>query len=606
MSGIAGVIGISTDEFICQKMLKTMEKRGPDGNGVWSEGDCCLLYARLSAAERDEGMLPMGIRWGDEDFTIVFNGNIYNGDEIRSELLRNGHVFQTNSDSETVLRAYVQWKEVALDKLNGVFSFGIWHHRDRKLFLARDRIGVKPLFYYVGQWGICFATEIKTLLAHPKIPSQINADGVAQVFLLGPGRKPGSGVFKDIYELKPGFYGVYDGGKWAVKRYWKLKDREHIAGFRDTAEYVRYLVLDAIDRQTPDDTNVGAFLSGGLDSSIISSICSKRFKKIGKKLRTFSVDYQDHEKYFISNKFQPESDRHYIDLMCNEIESKHTDIILSAEDLANCLDAATIARDLPGMGDVDFSLMAFTGRVAESVSVAFSGECADEIFGGYPWYRDPDIRSAEGFPWAQNVYYRAGFVLPEYLKEIEPNAYVMELYKTTVNDSDILPGTSRLERRMKELVNLNFEWFMQTLLDRNDRMSMYHGLDVRVPFCDYRIAEYLYGVPWEFKDYGNREKGLLRYAMQGVLPEKVLYRKKSPYPKTFDPKYLELVSQKLRDVAGNPESPILQLVRRDSLEKLLTAEFTWPWYGQLMRLPQTIAFMLQVNRWMELYHITIV
>ena len=280
--------------------------------------------------------------------------------------------------------------------------------------------------------------------------------------------------------------------------------------------------------------------------------------------------------------------------------------VLTPDDLLQCIEDATIARDLPGMADVDFSLLAFSKHIFEHVSVVLSGECADEIFGGYMWYTDPQIRSEEGFPWARNALLRASFIHDEYLNNIDPKEFIMDQYKTTVKNCDILPGTSAIDRRIKELVNLNFAWFMQTLLDRNDRMTMYHGLQVRVPFCDYRIAEYLYSVPWEFKHYGEREKGLLRYAMGDVLPQKVLYRKKSPFPKTYDPEYLKIVTEKLQEIMDDPNAPLLQLVRKDSLEKLITTEFTWPWYGQLMKLPQTIAYMLQINRWLTLYNVNIV
>jgi len=198
---------------------------------------------------------------------------------------------------------------------------------------------------------------------------------------------------------------------------------------------------------------------------------------------------------------------------------------------------------LPGMADVDFSLLAFCREIRSHVKVALSGECADEIFGGYPWYRDEEIRSQAGFPWAQNTVRRSALLTPAL--RLDAQAFVMDAYNAACRESDILPGNSPKERRMKEMVNLNFRYFMQTLLDRKDRMSMYHSLEVRVPFCDYRIAEYLYGVPWEFKDYQGREKGLLRHAVAGLLPEAVLYRKKSPYPKTFDPKYETIVTKRL-------------------------------------------------------------
>ena len=157
---------------------------------------------------------------------------------------------------------------------------------------------------------------------------------------------------------------------------------------------------------------------------------------------------------------------------------------------------------------------------------------------------------------------------------------------------------------MKEMVNLNFRWFMQTLLDRKDRMSMYHGLEVRVPFCDYRIAEYLYGVPWEYKDYQGQEKGLLREAVKGLLPKGVLYRKKSPYPKTFDPRYAELIAGRFREMASQ-DAPVWELVRKEKLSEILESQSPWPWYGQLMRNPQIMAYFLQMNFWLIHYHVEI-
>ena len=606
MSRIAGVAGKATERTVINSMFQTMKKRGHNAQASMAENNCCLLQSSSAPDCENPSDLPVECRWAGERYTIVFDGAVYNKQEVYRELVQAGCHCSMDSDAEIALNAYALWKEQALNHLNGIFAFAVWDHKAQKLFAARDRIGVKPFFYKFHDGVLYFASEIKSVLAHPDVSAEIDSEGVAQLLLLGPGRMPGSGVFKDIYELKPGCYGEYCHGKWMQKQYWKLTDREHMQNFEETAEHVRYLVTDAILRQAECNIPIATFLSGGLDSSIVSSICADMCRSKGQQLQTFSVDYEDHEKYFISNKFQPESDRSYIDLMRSKIGSAHLDVILSPDDLITCMDDATVARDLPGMADVDFSLYAFSGKVRDHVSLALSGECADEIFGGYPWYRDPEIRGTEGFPWAQNTAFRSGFIRPEYLKDIDPNAFVMDLYKMTVNKSDILPGTNRLERRMKELVNLNFEWFMQTLLDRNDRMTMAHDLEVRVPFCDYRIAEYLYGVPWSFKDYGNREKGLLRYAMRGVLPETVLYRKKSPYPKTYDPRYLDIVSRKLKDVIADPTSPVLQLVRKDSLEKLLSTEFSWPWYGQLMKLPQTIAYMLQINRWMTLYHVKIV
>ena len=606
MCGIAGVVGSVTPENVAENMLSTMHRRGPDGHGIFRQDDCCLLHTRLAVIDPEGGAQPMSVDFGVERFTIVYNGELYNAKELRHELEKLGHCFLTNSDTEVVLRGYIQWKETVLNRLNGIFSFGIWEQTAKQLFLARDRIGVKPLFYSLGFYGICFASEIKTLLAHPNIPSQIDRESVYQILLLGPGRVPGSGVFRNIHEIKPGWYGTYSGGKFKLVQYWKLTDRIHRESLEETTEHIRYLVTDAIKRQMVSDVPIGTFLSGGLDSSLISAICAEKLKEENRILDTFSVGYMDHDKFFVPGKFQPASDDPYISIMEKYIGSHHKMVRLSAQDLIDELDNATIARDLPGMADVDFSLCAFCRYIRKDVKVALSGECADEIFGGYPWYRDPNVRSADGFPWSQNVNLRAQFIHRQFVDSCNPEDYVMDHCNDTIHQADILPECTNVERRMKEMVNLNFAWFMQTLLDRKDRMSMFHGLEVRVPFCDYRIAEYLYAVPWELKDLGDQEKGLLRYAMKGILPNDILYRKKSPYPKTFDPEYKSMVQAYLKGVMDDASSPLLQVVRKDALQNLLAGELTWPWYGQLMRQAQTMAYMLQINRWLQLYRIDIV
>ena len=606
MCGIAGAVNLSFDELIIGKMIDTMKRRGPDACGSITADNCCLLHSRLAIIDPEGGQQPMTLLWGGETYTIVYNGELYNTEELRTLLLKLGHKFCGHSDTEVVLHSYAQWSEDCVEKFNGIFAFGVWEHKRKKLFLARDRMGVKPLFYKKHEQGLLFASEIKTILSYPTVHAELDCNGAAEILLLGPGRTPGSGVFKGICELEPGCYGYFSCGKWNWKRYWKLRDREHTDTFEDTAEHVRYLVTDAIRRQMVSDVPIGTFLSGGLDSSLISSVCSKEMKSRGEKLTTFSVDYENNNIYFKPEKFQPNSDSEYIQIMQKYLNSDHHWTVLTPDDLVSDLENATIARDLPGMADVDFSLLAFCRHIRKNVKVALSGECADEIFGGYPWYRDPEVRAHDGFPWAQNINERSSFLSADILSKIKSKDFVYDKYRQTIDQCDILPGTSPQERRMKEMVNLNQRWFMQTLLDRKDRMSMYHGLEVRVPFCDYRIAEYMYGVPWEFKDYQGREKGLLRYAMKEYLPNEILYRKKSPYPKTYDPHYLQLVSDQLQALLSQKDAPIFQLVNKNALENLLSAEYTWPWYGQLMRVPQTIAYMLQINFWLQHYQVQFV
>ncbi len=576
MCAIAGIIGLDWNEDLIKAMLATMARRGPDARGVYQREHVCLLHSRLAVIDPEGGGQPMTLEWCGERFTLVYNGELYNTEEIRQELTKCGHRFVSHSDSEVVLHAYAEFGAACLEKLNGIFAFAVWEEGSRRLFLARDRIGVKPLFYKGHEGGLLFASEIKTILRYPTVNAELDREGAAQIIMLGPGRMPGSGVFRGIREVEPGWCGYYECGKLKLWQYWKLRDREHTESFEETAQKVRYLVMDAIKRQMVSDVPIGTFLSGGLDSSLITAVCAREMKERGERLHTFSVDYVDSEKYFRANKFQPNSDGHFIRVMEGVLDTDHHWTRLSPDDLMGVLEDATAARDLPGMADVDFSLLAFCREIRKDVKVALSGECADEIFGGYPWYRDPEVRAKEGFPWAQNTAQRLELLHPDIRERMDCQGYVADAYARTCRESDILPGTSPMEKRMKEMMNLNFQWFMQTLLDRKDRMSMYNSLEVRVPFCDYRIAEYLYGVPWEYKDYQGKEKGLLRHAMAGVIPDEILWRKKSPYPKTFDPRYAQMVEFCLRQLIEQKDSPLFALVDREAVKKVFSDEPVWP------------------------------
>lgn len=603
MCAIAGIIGLDISRETIEAMLSSMNRRGPDGQGYYRERDCTLLHSRLAIIDPKGGRQPMALSCGDALYVLVYNGELYNTESLRRELSECGHRFEGHSDTEVVLHAYIQWGEECVNRFNGIFAFAVWEEHSRLLFLARDRIGVKPLFYCEKPGALLFSSEIKTILCHPEVKPELDREGAAQLLLLGPGRRPGSGVFRGICEMEPGCCGWYRNGRLTIRRYWHLQDREHRESFGETVECVRYLVTDAIKQQMVSDVPIGTFLSGGLDSSIITAVCAGEMWDRGDCLDTFSVDYEHNDRYFQPGKFQPNADRDYIHIMAERYNTRQHDTVLTAEMLSDTLQEATVARDLPGMADVDFSLLAFCREIRKEVKVALSGECADEIFGGYPWYRDPEVRAMAGFPWAQNTGQRAELMSSDAVRGMEPEAFVMDCYERTCRDSDILPGTDPTERRMKEMMNLNFSWFMQTLLDRKDRMSMYSGLEVRVPFCDYRIAQYLYGVPWEYKDYMGREKGLLRKAVEGLLPEEILYRKKSPYPKTFDPAYERLISVRLQEILSDRNAPIHHLIRKDKLTEVLNSEQKWPWYGQLMRRPQTMAYFVQLDFWLRHYRV---
>ena len=602
MCGIAGAISfiedMREDMKVYEKMQRALLRRGPDQRGMLLTREAALIHTRLAVIDINGGRQPMSFG----KYTIIYNGELYNTEELRSELA-DEFDFATRSDTEIVLKSYIKWGSSCVDRFNGIFAFAVYDEDKHRVFLARDRIGVKPLFYFQTGTKLIFASELPALLEHPDIPHEIDENGAAELILMAPGRTMGCGVIRGIKELPPGWCGYYDAKGLDIREYWRLRAYELNETFEQTAEHVRELVLDSIRRQLVSDVPVCTFLSGGLDSSLISSVAASELKKQGRRLSTFSVDYEGNEKYFRSSHFQPDSDPEYISCMAEYLGTDHHWTVIDTPRLIDALEDAAEARGLPGMADVDASLLLFCREIKKYGTVALSGECADEIFGGYPWYRDKDIRMTDGFPWAQSTAYRSRFLCDEYAERLNADEYVYSAYRRTADYAEKLGSDTPLEYRMREMTQLNFHWFMQTLLDRKDRMSMYSGLEVRVPFCDYRIAEYLYNVPWEYKDYMGREKGLLREAMKEWLPEKVLWRKKSPYPKTHNPAFLEGVTKKLRSMLDNGGERLTQLVKREELEKLLRHEENVQWYGQLMNLPQTIAYFIQLGHWLERFDI---
>ena len=602
MCGIAGAISfiedMREDMKVYENMQRALLRRGPDQRGMLLTREAALIHTRLAVIDINGGRQPMSFG----KYTIIYNGELYNTEELRSELA-DEFDFATRSDTEVVLKSYIKWGSSCVDRFNGIFAFAVYDEDKHRVFLARDRIGVKPLFYFQTGTKLIFASELPALLEHPDIPHEIDENGAAELILMAPGRTMGCGVIRGIKELPPGWCGYYDAKGLDIREYWRLRAYELHETFEQTTEHVRELVLDSIRRQLVSDVPVCTFLSGGLDSSLISSVAASELKKQGRRLSTFSVDYEGNEKYFRSSHFQPDSDPEYISCMAEYLGTDHHRTVIDTPRLIDALEDAAEARGLPGMADVDASLLLFCREIKKYGTVALSGECADEIFGGYPWYRDKDIRMTDGFPWAQSTAYRSRFLCDEYAERLNADEYVYSAYRRTADYAEKLGSDTPLEYRMREMTQLNFHWFMQTLLDRKDRMSMYSGLEVRVPFCDYRIAEYLYNVPWEYKDYMGREKGLLREAMKEWLPEKVLWRKKSPYPKTHNPAFLEGVTKKLRSMLDNGSERLTQLIKREELEKLLRHEENVQWYGQLMNLPQTIAYFIQLGHWLEHFDI---
>ncbi|MBP2243047.1 asparagine synthase (glutamine-hydrolyzing) [Cytobacillus eiseniae] len=592
------------------KMAESLAKRGPDASNVWSTRHASLGHKRLIVVDPEGGAQPMTKEKNGKLYTMVYNGELYNTEDIRKELIRRGHSFKSHSDTEVLLTAYIEWEEGCIAHLNGIFAFAVWDHQNEKLFMARDRLGVKPLFYKEESGALLFGSELKAILAHPNVKAEVDREGLQEVFGLGPSKTPGHGIFRGVKELRPAHALIYSRNGMRIWRYWNVESKKHTDSLEETVDQVRSLVKDAVERQLVADVPVCTFLSGGIDSSALSAFASAYFKKEGRgQLHTYSIDYDRNSEYFKASMFQPDQDGPWIKKMQQHLGSIHHSAVIDNEQLANRLEDAVLMKDLPGMADVDSSLLWFCEQIKQDFTVALSGECADEIFGGYPWFYKEELLNTEGFPWMRSQAEREQLLLPKWQKKLNLQGYVQDRYNETVAETPQLDGETETEARRREMFYLNMVWFMQTLLDRKDRMSMGASLEVRVPFADHRIVEYAWNIPWEMKMLNGREKGILRKALEGILPNEVLYRKKSPYPKTYHPQYMNLVKNKLTAILNNKNAPILELISKQKVQDIIDSNgssFKVPWYGQLMTGPQLIAHLSQMNIWLEQYRINII
>lgn len=603
MCGIAGILSSDIDlrgeKLLVEKMGKTLKKRGPDAAGLYLTPEVALVHRRLSVIDVENGAQPM--HFGK--YVIVYNGEIYNTDEIRNELEGFGYKFDTHCDTEVVLKAYDKWGNESVKKLNGIFAYAIYDKKENSLFACRDRIGVKPFFYNKTKNTFSFASKIDTLLCQPYVKSVVDEEGLYEIFMLGPAKTIGKAIFKDICELPPAFCLTYKNGEIKTYPYWKLEAKEFDENEETAAEHTYLLVKDSIERQLVSDVPLATFLSGGLDSSIISKIASDIYNKSGKTLDTYSVDYTDNDKYFKKSLFQPNKDSDYIDVISSYIGSNHHNIVLNNVDVANALEEAAIERGVPGFVDIDSSLMLFCKEVKKDFTVCLSGECADEIFAGYPWYHKKEILFENVFPWARNTNIRQRILKNGFLSDGEE--YLQSAYKNTLKNISYLESDDKINKRMREMFVLNLNWFMQTLLARKDNMSMASSLEVRVPFCDYRLVEYAYNMPWNIKALDGREKGILRKAFENDLPKEIAWRKKSPYPKTHNPAYFARVKELLAIALTDKSTPLMDWIDIDNLYLLLQNpdSLPEPWYGQLMGIPQIAAYIYQIYAWIKHYNV---
>lgn len=611
MCGIAGFCSYKIDfparkpfwDDILIKMREAIAHRGSDNVGEYLREHVGLSHSRLSIRDLSFGAQPMVRSANGNEYAIVYNGEIYNTDELTPQLKKAGYIFETTSDTEVILYGYMHFGIDFVKRLNGIFAFAIWDGAENRLVLYRDRVGVKPLFYAVKNDTIVFGSEIKALFCHPDIKPEIDINSFREIFGIGPARTAGNGVFCGINEIIPGEYAVFSEKGFNTVRYWQLESRVHTDSYAQTVENVAFLVKDAIRRQMVSDVPVCSFLSGGIDSSIVTAVASDFLTEQGLTLNTFSFDFKDNSIFFKSNAFQPERDRPFVDLMLKRYNLNHTYLECDEALLADLLYTAVDAKDLPGMADIDASLLYFCSLVKRHNKVALTGECADEIFGGYPWFYREELMSTDGFPWSRDIKTRTLLLSDDFVKKLDLDDYAYQRYTDSLNAVPYLKGEDAADKRRREITALNIEWFMQTLLDRMDRASIFSALEARVPFADHRIIEYVFNVPWSMKYKDNVEKSLLREACKDLLPPEILNRKKSPYPKTYNPNYERLLSERLLSVINDPNSPILAFVDKQKVQSFIKApaEYGKPWFGQLMAGPQLMAYILQVNYWLTKY-----
>lgn len=616
MCGIAGFCKPSINlenergrwESVLDDMNRAQKRRGPDDEGTYLNKSCGLAHVRLEIIDLLTGHQPLVKKSPAGEYAIAFNGEIYNMKELKKELLQEGAVFTTSSDTEVILNGYMLHGEDYAKRLNGIFSAAIWDSSKEKLCLFRDRLGVKPLFYTFYDNALIFSSEIKGLFEYPGFNPVIDKNGLCEIFALGPAKSYGQGVFKGVLEVLPGQCMNFGRSGCTSHFYWKLESRPHEDSYEKTVEKTAWLVADAVKKQMLSDIPISTFLSGGVDSSLVTAICSEELKKQGKELNTFSFDFVDNDKYFQSNSFQPSQDRPWVEKMTAFSETNHRFLICSNQDQLDCLYKAVDARDLPCMADVESSMLYFCSQVVGFNKVTLTGECADEIFGGYPWFHKKEAFEGSDFPWSMSMEPRKVLLSDDVISELHMEEYAHAAYEKTIRETPLLPGEEPEEKRRREISYLNLRWFMVTLLDRMDRTSMYSGLEARVPLADHRIVEYIFNVPWKMKCPDGIVKGLLRQSGSGKLPDDILWRRKSPYPKTYDPAYERLLGERLKEVLSDPAAPVRALLDTKKVHSFLNSpsDYGRPWYGQLMAGPQMLAYMLQVNYWLEKYKIQLV
>ena len=603
MCGIAGWVDFELDllqeRATVQAMTETMACRGPDAEGVWLDRHVALGHRRLSVIDLVGGRQPMLAAAA----VLTFCGEIYNFRELRAELVSHGHRFRTRSDTEVVLRGYEQWGEGLAHRLNGMYAFAVWDTVREELMLVRDRMGVKPLYYFPTPHGVLFGSEPKALLANPIVPRRVDANGLREV--LDMVKTPGQAVFSGMHEVRPGHLVLVGRSGLSERQHWALQAREHTDDLDTTIRTVRELLADTVARQLVSEVPLCVLLSGGLDSSAVTALAAK-----SGPIRSFSVDFVGAEGRFEPDAVRRAPDAPFVRELARHVSSEHTEVLLDVDDLIDPAVRAAVLRatDLPPAfwGDMWPSLYLLFRAIRQQSTIALSGESADELFGGYRWFHNPGAIRADTFPWltSGSARYFGGLTLLDkgLVEKLDISGHRAARYREALAEVPVLAGETGVEKRMREVTHLNLTRFVRTLLDRKDRMSMAVGLEVRVPFCDHRLVEYVFNVPWAMKSFDGKEKSLLRAATADLLPKSILERVKTPYPATQSPRYERALRDELAAILADSNSPVLPLLdveRAGPMVDRPIGAVSQPYHRGGLELA------IWLNRWLRDYKVTL-
>jgi asparagine synthase (glutamine-hydrolysing) len=606
MCGITGWVSFDRDltaeGTTLHAMTETMACRGPDDRGTWTQGPAALGHRRLAIIDLPGGRQPMSVDTREGTVALVYSGEAYNFTELRRELEGRGHRFTTDSDTEVVLHGYLEWGDAVAERLNGMYAFAVWDGRHDKLVMIRDRMGIKPFYYHPTPDGVLFGSEPKAILANPLARRRVTLDGLRELFVMV--KTPGHAIWDGMREVEPGTVVTVDRSGLSTRVYWQLQTRAHTDDRDTTIATVRSLLDDIVRRQLVADVPRCTLLSGGLDSSAMTALAARQLAVHGEKVRSFAVDFVGQTDNFVADELRGTPDTPFVHDVAELAGTDHQDIVLDTQSLADpaVREQVIRARDLPaGFGDMDASLLLLFRAIREKSTVALSGESADEVFGGYLQFFDEEARRAETFPWLATMGRHFGedadVLRSDLSKSLDLENYIADGYRTAVAGIERLDGESDFEYKMRQMSHLHLTRFVRALLDRKDRMSMAVGLEVRVPFCDHRLVEYVYNAPWALKSFDGREKSLLREAAADVLPRSVYERVKSPYPSTQDPQYARALQDQAKDLLARPSHPVFDLVDRDRLRR--AAEREAPVSTQAAR--RGLERALDLARWLELY-----